>query len=162
MNKEPLMTRWTRGFIPRCLREVIFGIGINQLSDYYEERLEFIPTQTYRNMAGSFFAGIVSGYMSHVPHNLSALKLLNPSVSYVNHFKSLTSIWEQRVNTYFPLANPETPLSGFRKLGVYTLSCVFPKGVMIRTAQISGSFIVINTTINALKHISVEVKTLDQ
>jgi hypothetical protein len=156
------MTRWTRGFIPRCVREVIFGIGINQLSDYYEERLVFIPTQTYRSMTGSFLAGIVSGYMSHVPHNLSALKLLNPTVSYVNHFKSLTNVWEQKVNAVFPPKNPEAPLSGVRRLGVYALSCVFPKGVMIRTAQISGSFIVINTTINALKHISVEVKTHDQ
>jgi hypothetical protein len=36
MNPESLMTRWTRGLIPRTVREVIFGIGLNQLSDYCE------------------------------------------------------------------------------------------------------------------------------
>lgn len=170
MNKEPIIMRWTRGLAPRCLREVIFGIGINQLSDFYEERLEFIPSQTYRNMAGSFMAGIVSGYLSHVPHNLSALKLLNPAVSYAEHFKSLATTWELKLNSLIgsqTISEPNNPSptttappsTGIRRLGVYALCCLFPKGVLIRSAQISGSFIVINTTINALKHISVEVKT---
>jgi hypothetical protein len=36
MNPESLMSRWTRGLVPRTVREVIFGIGLNQLSDYCE------------------------------------------------------------------------------------------------------------------------------
>lgn len=36
MNPEPLYRRWTRGLMPRTVREVIFGIGLNQLSDYCE------------------------------------------------------------------------------------------------------------------------------
>ena len=38
-NPEPLALRWMRGIQPRALREVIFGIGINQLSDWCEERV---------------------------------------------------------------------------------------------------------------------------
>lgn len=38
-NPEPLSRRWTRGIGPRGVREVIFGLGINQLSDYCEERV---------------------------------------------------------------------------------------------------------------------------
>ena len=35
-NPEPLWRRSTRGIQPRLLREVIFGIGLNQLSDFCE------------------------------------------------------------------------------------------------------------------------------
>lgn len=38
-NKEPLSRRWMRGMVPRGGREMIFGIGINQLSDACEERV---------------------------------------------------------------------------------------------------------------------------
>lgn len=40
-NPEPLYRRWTRGLVPRTSREVIFGIGLNQLSDYCEERVPY-------------------------------------------------------------------------------------------------------------------------
>lgn len=33
MNKEHLLKRATRGFVPRSIREVIFAIGLNQASD---------------------------------------------------------------------------------------------------------------------------------
>ena len=31
-----------------------------------------------RNFVGSMAAGVACGYVSHIPHNLSALKLLQP------------------------------------------------------------------------------------
>jgi len=71
-NPEPLSIRWTRGFAPRCVREIIFGVGINQLSDYYEERFPWFHDNKFlKNLSGSFCAGLVAGYLSHVPHSLS-------------------------------------------------------------------------------------------
>ncbi len=111
-------SRWTRGLIPRGVREVIFGVGINQLSDACEERIGdvslidtdfgllanvafrvglnvffvctnfvFQPFQDIENtfmrtMAGSMIAGVAAGYFSHVPHNVSTIKLLNPNLTY--------------------------------------------------------------------------------
>ena len=95
--------------------QVIFGIGLNQLADFYAER---VPNDNpvMRSMAGSFLAGhaqfvvfasvwisiellrepayrlnfryersvgLSSGYLSHVPHNLSTLMLNNPSKVFV-------------------------------------------------------------------------------
>jgi hypothetical protein len=40
-NPEALWKRCTRGLVPRGAREVIFGIGLNQLSDYCEERVPY-------------------------------------------------------------------------------------------------------------------------
>ena len=34
-------------------------------------------------------AGVCAGYLSHVPHNLSTLKILEPSVSYAGHWQKL-------------------------------------------------------------------------
>ncbi len=101
LNPEPLWRRATRGLTFRCGREIIFGIGLNQLTDYCEERTPttlskvfvclqpqvsviclvtlFLVYQPLRNAAGSMLAGMMSGYLSHVPHNLSTLKLMNPS-----------------------------------------------------------------------------------
>ena len=39
-----------------------------------------------RNFVGSMTAGVACGYFSHIPHNLSALKLLQPHKSYAEHF----------------------------------------------------------------------------
>lgn len=149
-NPEPIIKRWTRGLVPRMLREVIFGIGINQLSDYYEERIPFFEDQqTMKNLAGSFTAGLVSGYLSHVPHSLSALKLLNPKKTYKELFKSYSQTWENRIA-------PDS-FGKFRPHAVAALACIFPKGCLVRSAQISGSFIIINSAINALKHITVDI-----
>ena len=81
-NPEPLYRRAFRGFVPRCLREVIFGVGLNQLSDYCEERVpeSFATSKVLRNAVGSLVAGLFAGYLSHVPHNLSTMKLLQPQV----------------------------------------------------------------------------------
>uniref|UniRef100_A0A7S3UZ77 Cyclic nucleotide-binding domain-containing protein n=1 Tax=Aplanochytrium stocchinoi TaxID=215587 RepID=A0A7S3UZ77_9STRA len=152
-NPEPLVIRWTRGLMPRCLREVIFGVGINQLSDYFEERLDNVFTSTTtRNMAGSLLAGCVAGYLSHIPHNLSTLKLLEPKTSYKTHFKNLAEPWEKGIRNTFPTLRPQVR-STLASIGIV----VFPKGCLIRTCQIAGSFIIINSTINALKHIKVNI-----
>jgi len=34
------------------------------------------------NALGSLMAGVTAGYLSHVPHNMSTLKLLSPNKSY--------------------------------------------------------------------------------
>lgn len=77
-----------RGFVPRAVREVIFGIGLNQLSDWFEERwTPYLTSKSMANAAGSLTAGIVAGYLSHVPHNLSAYKLMEPQRTYGEHFR---------------------------------------------------------------------------
>jgi hypothetical protein len=57
MNTQPLSTRWMCGIVPRCGREVIFGIGLNQLSDYCEERVGFVTNPVLRTATASIFAG---------------------------------------------------------------------------------------------------------
>jgi len=151
-NPEPLSIRWTRGLAPRCLREVIFGMGINQLSDYYEERVPIHNNKMLKNLVGSFIAGLVAGYCSHVPHSLSALKLLNPKMSYGELFKNYRSAWDGRVPQFESAFGTK-----MRPYLVNTLACVFPKGCLVRSAQISGSFIIINSAISMLKHIKVDV-----
>ena len=38
MNPESLAIRWTRGLLPRAIREIAYGIGINELSDTMAEK----------------------------------------------------------------------------------------------------------------------------
>lgn len=62
LNPEPLARRWMRGIAPRLLREIIFGIGLNQLSDFCEERVpNSVESPVLKNMLGSFTAGLLSG-----------------------------------------------------------------------------------------------------
>lgn len=42
-NPEPLYRRWMRGLVPRTAREIIFGLGINQLSDACEKQVRMSP-----------------------------------------------------------------------------------------------------------------------
>ena len=42
-------------------------------------------------------AGVTAGYLSHVPHNLSSLKLMNPSKSYGLLFSELLAKSEARL-----------------------------------------------------------------
>lgn len=143
MNSEPMHTRWLRGMVPRMMREVIFGVGLNQLSDYCEERMPVaVENQKIRNMMGSMTAGVISGYFSHVPHNLSTLKLLNPAQSYLELFRSYAG----RHTIYVP-----SSIQGkTRDIAASVISVVFPQAVLIRTMQIVGSFVILNGTINAL------------
>jgi CRP-like cAMP-binding protein len=143
-NPEPLWRRWTRGIVPRAGREVIFGVGLNQLSDYCEERVPaVIENPALRNAAGSLSAGVMSGYMSHVVHNMSTLKLMNPNKTYMTHFKEYVKKSEKRLPATIP-ASVKGPLA-------VAMACIFPIGVHIRTSQIVGSFIILNGTINAMQ-----------
>ena len=102
-NPEPMSTRWLRGTVPRCAREVIFGIGLNQLSDYCEERVPgFVEGKALRTAGGSMLAGIVCGYLSHVVHNMSTLKLMNPNKSYSQHFNDYVTAAEGRLPANIP------------------------------------------------------------
>ena len=143
MNPEPLYRRWLRGIVPRCGREIIFGVGLNQLSDYCEERSDFISNPFIRGAAGSVMAGILAGYLSHVPHNLSTLKLLQPHKSYGTLFKEYVASAESRLPA--DVKNPQ-----LRSVLALVGSILAPKGCLIRTTQIVGSFIILNGTINAV------------
>ena len=149
-NNEKLHTRWIRGIVPRGVREVIFGIGLNQLSDYFEERANAIignigESSSMANAVGSVNAGIVAGYLSHVPHNLSTYKLMHPTKSYGQLFREFANLSAPRYLIPQGLSSRFTPL--------YTaiIACIFPRGCVIRTAQIVGSFILLNGTINLLQ-----------
>jgi len=143
MNPEPIQKRWLRGIVPRMLREVIFGVGLNQLSDFCEERIPGrVENKPLRNALGSMTAGVMCGYLSHVPHNMSALKLLNPSQSYAELFRG----YAMRHTIYVP-----TSIVGPSRDALATvISVVFPQAVLIRTMQIVGSFIILNGTIRVL------------
>jgi len=157
-NPEPLHTRWIRGALPRGLREIIFGIGLNQLSDYFEERLLPVCNNNtvVANAAGSLTAGVISGYLSHVPHNLSTYKLMEPGRSYASLYqmfvdKSVPPIIDNAVQEWSPL------LRNFTRAAFATF---FPRGVSIRTAQIVGSFMILNGTITFLQRM--EEKKIEQ
>jgi hypothetical protein len=69
------------------------------MSDYWEERIphSLVEAEALRNALGSLVAGVCSGYLSHIPHNLSTLKLMTPSKSYLDHLGALVSQSEGRV-----------------------------------------------------------------
>jgi hypothetical protein len=124
-------------------KKVIFGVGLNQLSDYCEERIpHVVESPALRNAFGSLSAGAICGYLSHVVHNMSTLKLMNPNKTYKEHMTDYIKKAESRV----PSGVPES-LKG--PVSVAT-ALVFPTGVLIRTTQIVGSFIILNGTISAI------------
>ncbi|RLN27386.1 hypothetical protein BBJ28_00025288, partial [Nothophytophthora sp. Chile5] len=94
---------------------------------------------------GSMVAGVVSGYLSHVPHNLSTMKLMNPQKSYAAHMDDFIRRAEVRV--------PNTVAPRKRYMVATALAVLFPKGLTVRTSQIVGSFIILNGTINSLKEV---------
>jgi len=118
--------------------KVIFGVGLNQLSDFCEERVpeSLSERKVIRNGIGSVAAGIVAGYFSHVPHNLSTMKLLQPGVSYSTHFSRLVDQAEAKVPKHLP--------SGARRTLSSVRALLWPTGVMIRSTQIIGSFVILN------------------
>lgn len=138
-NPEPLLLRSLRGSVPRLGREVVFGVGLNQLSDFMEERYRtFAPNAIVANMAGSLSAGVVAGYLSHVPHNLSTYKLLNPHKSYSELFQLFVD--KSVPDRIIPRGVSASLLPYARTI----LACLFPRGVLIRTVQICGSFALLN------------------
>lgn len=149
-NSEPMAKRWTRGFVPRIGREVIFGVGLNQLSDALEERIQgalLLESQILANMLGSLSAGIVAGYLSHVPHNLSTLKLMYPQENYTQLFqKFVQRSLSPRLRLVMESTLPKPVASGLGNV----LAILFPRGCMVRTVQIVGTFIILNSTINVM------------
>eukprot|EP00127_Corallochytrium_limacisporum_P006263 Clim_evm7s224 gene=Clim_evmTU7s224 len=149
VNREPLLRRASRGFTFRILREVIFGVGLNQLSDFCEERVPrtgpLKDSAALRNAVGSIGAGVTVGYFSHIPHLLSTKKLLNPRVSYLGHLADLV---EHADKTRIA---PTVKDVAVRRLMATGLTLFAPTGMMIRTTQIVGSFIILNGTIHALQ-----------
>ncbi|CDF37561.1 unnamed protein product [Chondrus crispus] len=144
-NPEPLMYRATRGLLPRGGREVIFGIGLNQLSDFFEERYRNVANAVVAGTAGSLSAGVVAGYFSHVPHNLSTYKLMNPNKPYPELFRMFVdkSVPEKII----PNALPKSMLPYVKA----TLACLIPRGVGVRTVQICGSFALLNGIIQMIE-----------
>lgn len=160
MNKEPMATRWMRGITARCGREILFGLGLNQLTDIFQERFRYPESPMLSNMVGSLMGGVVSGYLSHVPHNLSTYKLLEPHRSYPDLYKNvfversvppfleryLTRQAQMQVNGGGTAA--VVTFSGSQQAIRFIAATIFPKGLMVRTVQIVGSFIILNGTIN--------------
>lgn len=139
VNPEPLMRRCTRGFVPRGGREVIFGVGLNQMSDYFEERFRTLNINpVLANSLGSITAGVASGYLSHVPHNISTLKMLHPEKTYGQLFQTL--IEKSPAPAFLTRAMPHPVANIVRS----TWACLVPKGVFTRTVQICGSFVILN------------------
>lgn len=136
-NTEPLRTRWTRGFAPRLVREVVFGIGLNQLSDYCREQMPTaIQNQHIRTALGSITSGILCGYLSQIPHNLSTMKLMEPHRNYVDLWGQLVTNSEKRVPEFVPASG--------RRGAAAVMALALPMGCMRRSLQIGGSFIILN------------------
>jgi hypothetical protein len=148
-NPEPLYRRMFRGIVPRAAREVIFGVGLNQLTDFMEERVPAVVVDPiHRNMCGSAMAAVASGYFSHFPHNLSALKLATPAKTYGQLFEELGKKAEARLPSFLQNRGSLTTTTA-------KLSCIFaPATFTVRTGQLIGSFVILNgiiTFINTRK-----------
>lgn len=144
-NPEPLALRSTRGMLPRCGREVIFGIGLNQLSDFFEERYRNVANAVVASTAGSLTAGVVAGYLSHVPHNLSTYKLMEPNKPYGELFRMFVD--KSVPDNLIPKALPKRALPFVKT----ALACLIPRGVGVRTVQICGSFVLLNGIIQLIE-----------
>mmetsp|Transcript_24960 Transcript_24960/g.65043 ORF Transcript_24960/g.65043 Transcript_24960/m.65043 type:complete len:421 (-) Transcript_24960:93-1355(-) len=146
-NKKPLYTRWVDGVSARCVREILFAAGLNQATDYIEERVPSdVKSGQLRNLLASLTAGVLSGYLSHVPHNLSALKLMSPKKGYWELFKDYAHQNESRMPKEWSQAN--------KTLGARVVAVLMPKAVATRTVQIVGTFILLNGGIYMLRDYS--------
>ena len=150
MNPESLAIRWTRGLLPRAIREIAYGIGINELSDTMAEKVDgasrgFEMPVALKTALGSVCAGVAAGFISHIPHQFSTLKLLNPSQSYASIAASLLQAGEKRAAATLAGVVPPAALSRASALAAPVFAFVVPKGLGIRTTQIVGSFVIINS-----------------
>lgn len=143
-STKPLYLRWADGVCARMVREIIFAAGLNQASDYIEERVPSeIKSGPLRNLCASLTAGVLSGYLSHVPHNMSALKLMEPSKGYSQIFKEYAAKNEDRM--------PQTWAAKNRTLGAQVVAVLLPKAVFTRTIQIVGTFALLNGGIYVMR-----------
>jgi hypothetical protein len=74
---------------------------------------------------------------------MSTLKILNPQKTYSQLFREYIAQSENRL----PLGVPTNMKRGLS----YAMALLAPRGLLIRTSQIVGSFIILNGTINALQ-----------
>lgn len=141
---EPLAKRCRHGLVPRAVREVFFAIGFNQLSDYLEERVpeELTMDSKFRAAIGSVQAGCVAGILSHHPHNLSTLKLIHSNRSYGSLWRDMVASQVARRATQFPAGTPSWLLSA--------LAVIFPQGLVLRTLQIAGTFVLVNGAVELI------------
>eukprot|EP00758_Cryptobia_borreli_P003320 Tbor_TRINITY_DN3684_c0_g1::TRINITY_DN3684_c0_g1_i1::g.340::m.340 len=137
-NTESMTVRWTRGYAPRLVREVIFAVGINQMADYFAERVSPNVSESVmmRGAIGSVTAGVIAGYFSHIPHVLSTMKMYAPTATYA-------SIWRE-----IYLKNMSSVPTGvhpsLRPIWAQGSAILFPVGVVRRFCQIAGTFTIIN------------------
>ena len=137
-NPTHISRRWLIGIVPRLGREIIFGVGMNQLADFMTERISFIENDFIRHASGSISAGWIAGYFSHIPHNLSALKLMNPDLSY-------RQVWSKLYANSKPLVPDVIPKgTAAHDLCAQVMAVVMPIGVVRRSLQIAGTFLIVN------------------
>ena len=84
-----MATRWMRGLVPRAAREVIFGIGLNQLSDYCEERVpdfvgKFFPPKPISSIL--FIFSITILYFLFSPSHITVPMLSQEPSEYLISF----------------------------------------------------------------------------
>lgn len=143
LNKQPLYRRWLNGIVARSGREIIFGIGLNQLSDHFQEQMPEDLAPAMRNAGGCLTAGVIAGYLSHVPHNISTMKLMNPRQSYLSLLQQFSRQWHGRLGFL-----GKGPL---RDAGAVAMSLILPQGLFVRTVQVVGSFIILNGIIHSCR-----------
>lgn len=145
INREAIWIRWTRGLVPRLLRESIFAMCLNQISDHCTTN--YVPDSVpapMKPVAGSIIAGIFCGYVTQFPHNMSALKLMNPELAYSNHLDRL-------IHQALKISSQPPVLSHTQWISGLVLIVLRPRGFIIRTTQIVGSFMIINGLISVLE-----------
>lgn len=149
VGTSSLVATACRGIVPRGVREVVFGLGLNQVSERFEARFRERGLGIASATAlGSVCAGVVAGYFSHVPHTLSTLKMVHVDKSYAQLFAML-------VDKSAPMDLQPSAQGGALARFVGTSwarrcawTVVLPKGLFTRTVQICGSFAILNGVIH--------------
>ena len=102
------------------------------MAEYFEERASNAVSgnKIVANAIGSLSAGVISGYLSHVPHNLSTLKLLEPEKSYRELFNKFvtSSVNRDRI--------PSGLSPTMRSIAEKVYAVLFPRGCLVRTCQV--------------------------
>ncbi|KAI9895524.1 hypothetical protein PsorP6_018431 [Peronosclerospora sorghi] len=75
------------------------------------------------------------------------MNLMHPQKIYVEHMDDFIRRAELRV--------PKTVSPRQRYLAATAMALLFPNGLTVRTSQIVGSFIILNSTINSLKEVDI-------
>eukprot|EP01065_Artemidia_motanka_P052543 TRINITY_DN9517_c0_g1_i3.p1 TRINITY_DN9517_c0_g1~~TRINITY_DN9517_c0_g1_i3.p1 ORF type:complete len:439 (+),score=76.74 TRINITY_DN9517_c0_g1_i3:97-1413(+) len=144
-NPEPMLTRSVRGTVPRAGREVIFAVGLNQASDYFEERLPLGNKVAEASVAGAA-AGFLAAWTSSLLHSLAVRKLLHPRVPY-------SALWARQRHQAEESLPKELHPQLRSRLG-FCAAAVFPQGLLVRCAQTALSFAMINGGIVAVKDVA--------